>query len=73
LPIYEFKVLDEGLLVPLRLSQLELTKAVVEVSFAKTGAALLSVTTANVSGVDRTNDRDAWQAWRAFGGTSAVF
>jgi hypothetical protein len=34
-------------------------------SFAKTGAALLSVTIPNVSGVDRTNDRDAWQAWRA--------
>ena len=47
--------------------------AIYAVSFAKTGAALLSVTIANVWGVDRTSDRDGWQAWRAFGGTSAAF
>jgi hypothetical protein len=31
-------------------------------SFAKTGAAHLLVTLANVSGIDRPDDRDSWRA-----------
>jgi hypothetical protein len=34
-------------------------------SFAKTGTALLSVTIATVSGIDRPDDRDGRRAWRS--------